>query len=140
MHRTLAEVVEGIERGIRDSKRPEDRTLAKEYLAVLAPVLASAVLGKDILHELPKVDRFLGQTWLTDDGPFREALSKWRLFRKEYERFALSCMTVNERLFALGTLEAFDAAQAAADPAEVRRLLEEAYVDEASIKRIIEEL
>jgi hypothetical protein len=140
MHRTLAEVVEGIERGIRDSKRPEDRVLAKEYLAALAPLLASAVLGKDILHELPIIERLLGQTWLIDDSPFREALSKWRLFRKEYERFALSGMTVNERLFALGTLEAFDAARAAGNAGEVRRLLEEAYVDEPSIKRIIEEL
>jgi hypothetical protein len=140
MYRTLAEVVEGIERGIRDSQRPEDRTLAKEYLAVLAPLLAAAVLGKDILGELPKVERLLGQTWLIDDSPFREALSKWRLFREEYERFALSGMTVNERLFALGTLEAFDAARTAGNAAEVRRLLEQAYVDEPSIGRVIEEL
>ena len=140
MYRTLAEVVEGIEQGIHGSSRPEDRKLASDYLAALAPLLASAVLGKDILRELPAVERLLGQTWLIDDGPFREALSKWRLFREEYEKFALSGMTVNERLAALGTLEAFDGARTTRNTEEVRRLLTEAHVDEPSIKRILDEL
>jgi hypothetical protein len=140
MYRTLAEMVEGIERGIRESNRPEDRKLANDYLAALAPLLASAVLGKDILRQLPVVERLLGHTWLIDDAPFREALSKWRLFREEYETFALSSMTVNERLVALGTLEAFDRAKAAHDCEEARRLLTEAKVDAASISRIIEDL
>lgn len=70
MYRTLAEIVEGIEPGIRESKnRPEDQKLANDYLAALAPLLASAVLGRDILRQLPVVERLLGQT------PFREAHS-----------------------------------------------------------------
>jgi len=75
-------MVEGLERGIRESKRPEDRKLANDYLAALAPLLASAVLGKDILRQLPIVERLLGHTWLIDDAPFCEALSRWRLFRR----------------------------------------------------------
>jgi len=35
MHRTLAEVIEELEEGIGKSKRPEDRKLAQDYLAVL---------------------------------------------------------------------------------------------------------
>jgi hypothetical protein len=140
MYRTLAEVIEGIERGIRESRRPEDRELAKDYLAVLAPMLASAVLGRDILRELPVFERFLGHTWLIDDTPFQEALSKWRVFRAEYEKFALSSMTVNERLVALGTMEAFERAEADRDAREVRRLLMEAHVDEPSIQRVIDQL
>lgn len=140
MHRTLAESVEGLAQGIRESTRPEDRKLASDYLAALAPLLAAAVLEKDILRELPVIERLLGHTWLIDDAPFREALSKWRLFRAEYERNALSGMTVNERLFALGTLEAFDRARATRNADEVERLLKEAHVDEASIKRTVGEL
>ena len=140
VYRALAEVVDQFEQGIRQSHRPEDRKLASDYLAALAPLLASAVLGKDILRELPAVERLFGHTWLIDDGPFRAALSKWRQFREEYETFALGGMTVNERLSALGTLDAFDRAQAARDVAEIRRLLTEARVDDASIQQIINHL
>ena len=137
MYRALAEVVDQIEQGIRQSHRPEDRKLATDYLAALAPLLASAVLGKDILRELPAVERLFGHMWLIDDGPFRGALAKWREFREEYETFALGGMTVNERLSALGTLDAFDTALNARNAAEVRRLLTQARVDEASIRQII---
>ena len=132
-------MVEGIERGIRESNRPEDRKLANDYLTALAPLLASAVLGKDILRQLPIVERLLGHTWFIDDTPFREALSKWKLFRQEYETSVLSSMTVNERPVALGTLEAFDRARATRDAGEVRRLLTEAKVDAASITLLIED-
>jgi uncharacterized protein (TIGR02246 family) len=104
MYRTLAEIIEGIEQGILQSSRPEDRKLASDYLAALPPLLAGAVLGKDILRQLPVIDRLFGYTWLIDEAPFHEALSKWKVFREEYEKFALSGMTVNERLYALGTL------------------------------------
>lgn len=45
----------------------------------------------------------------------------------------LSGMTVNERLFALGTLDDFNAACARSDLATLRQLLELAEVDESSI-------
>ena len=140
MHRTLAEAIEGIARGARESSRPEDRKLATDYLAVLAPLLASAILGKDILRELPAVERLFGHTWLTDDSPFREGLGKWRQFREEYETWVLSSMTVNERLFALGTLESFDRARAAGDKDALERFLREAHVDSPSIRKILKDL
>jgi hypothetical protein len=140
MYRTLAEVIDSFERGIHKSNRPEDRKLAGDYLASLAPLLASAVLGEDILRRLPVIERLFGHTWLIDDAPFQEALSKWRAFRDEYEKFALSSMTVNERLVALGTMKDFERAEAARDAQEVRRLLTQAHVDEVSIQRIIDEL
>jgi hypothetical protein len=140
MHRPLAEAIEYFVRGIRASRRPEDRKLAADYLVALAPLLAAAVLGRDILRELPTIDRLFGQTWLIDDTPFREALARWRTFREEYKEFALSGMTVNERLFVLGTLESFDHARAARDRREVERLLREAHVDEPSIQRIVGDL
>ena len=140
MHRTLAEVIQDLEQGIRESDRPEDRKLATDYLAALAPLLASVVMGQDILRQLPAFERLLGNTRLIDEAPFRAALEKWRLFRNEYERFVLGGMTVNERLVALGLMEAFERACAAGDAAEVRRLLAEARVDEPSIGRVIENL
>ena len=49
---------------------------------------------------------------------------------------ALAGMTVNERLFALGQLDAFEAAMAAGDAPRVRSILSHAEVDPTSIERI----
>ena len=98
---------------------------------------ASRIGLEDRKRELPAIERLFGHAWLIDDGPFRGALLKWRQFREAYETFALGGLTVNERLFALGTFDAFDRAQAARDVAEIRRLLTEAHVDEPSIQQII---
>jgi hypothetical protein len=49
----------------------------------------------------------------------------------------LAGMTVNERFFACGLLDTYDAAKARGDAVEIRRLLELVYVDEPSILRII---
>lgn len=49
-------------------------------------------------------------------------------------------MTVNERLHASGTMEAFDAAVSAHDVAAVLRLLQDIEVDGESIKAILEKL
>jgi hypothetical protein len=138
MYRSLAETIESLVEGIRVSNRPEDRKLGHDYLAALAPLLAAAVLGKDILRELPEIERLFGNTWLIDESPFRSALARWRQFRREYEESALSAMTVNERLAALGTMESFDRARAARDNSEMERLLTQARVDTASIRKIIE--
>ena len=67
MYRKLAEIILEIEKGIRESKRPDDRKLANDYLAALAPLLAAAVSGQDILRELPLFERLLGHTWLRGD-------------------------------------------------------------------------
>lgn len=140
MHRALAECVALFADGIRLSTRPEDRKVASDYLAALAPLLASAVLGKDVLRELPGIDRLLGNTWLVDDKTFREGIAKWRTFRDEYEAWSLSAMTVNERLVALGTIDSFDRARSAGDKVEMERLLRAAHVDSSSIQRIIGDL
>ncbi len=124
MYRILAEAIDCLSWGVRESRRPEDRKLATDYLAALAPLLALATLGKDILRDLPDIDRLLGQTWLVDETPFRAALKKWRAFKEEYEKFAVSGMTVNERLHAFGILDAFDRARSAHDRDEARRLLQ----------------
>ena len=137
MHRCLAEMIESLSYGIEQSTHPQDRKIAHNYLAALAPLLASAVLGKDILSNLKSVDRLFGHTWITDIEPFREAFAKWDAFKNEYRRFAFSGMTTNERLFADGTLDAFDNAEAARDIEQMEQLLRDVYVDEESIKRIV---
>ncbi len=139
MHRALAETIEAFSRGIERSQRPEDRKLATEYLAYLAPLLARATLGESILGDLATIERLFGQTWLVDQDPFEEAFSRWRAFKSEYERWAVSGMTVNERLHALGLLTAFDQACALRDLAAARKTLEAAYVDEASIQEILKQ-
>jgi len=46
-------------------------------------------------------------------------------------------MTLNERLFALGTTEAFDRARATGDKDTIVRLLTEARVDSPSIRKLV---
>ena len=48
----------------------------------------------------------------------------------------LEAMTVNERLFALGELDAFDAAMAVGDVVRIRAILGHAKVDPPSVERI----
>ncbi|HEX2094167.1 MAG TPA: hypothetical protein VHG28_17320 [Longimicrobiaceae bacterium] len=140
MHRLLAEAIDSLARGIERSSRPEDRKLVGNYLAALAPVLARAVLGQDILRALPDIDRLFDQTRLVDSAPFDDAFSKWRAFKAEYSKSVLGGMTVNERLSATDQLEAFDRARAACDQDEVRRLLRDVLVDETAIERIVRDL
>lgn len=137
MHRKLAETVLSIQKGIASSKRPEDRELATEYMAALAPILASAVLGNDVLADVTTIDRRFGQTRLVDVGPFRDAFDQWISFREEYRRFVLGGMTTNERLFADGKLDAFNVAQATKDVDQLERILRDVYLDEPSIQMLV---
>ena len=140
MYRTLAEAIESFSRGIARSKRPEDRKLAADYLAALAPLLARATLGETILRDLGTVDRLFGETWIIESEPFEEAFEKWRAFKVEYERWAMSGMTTNERLSALGLLGAFDDACRSRDTAMARALLSKTHLDEPSIQAIVDQL
>jgi hypothetical protein len=134
IHRDLAEVIESFARGVEESTVPEDRARVGEILTALAPLLATVTRGSDIVCELPRMDRLFESVRLLEDEPFREALSKWAAFREEYPRFALSGMTVNERLYVLGTAEAYDRAKEARDAGEMERILKEAQVDMPSIR------
>ena len=138
IHSTLAEAIDSLNSGLETCTRPEDRRLVQEYLAALAPVLARATLGHDVLISFDGIERLLGNTWLMDDAPFKDGLAKWRQFRSEYERASLGAMTVNERLHAMGLLKSYDRALAERDPNAVAALLRRVYVDEASIAKIVE--
>ena len=81
----LAETILEIAEGIKESNRPEDRKLASDYLSALSPLLAKAVIGKDISYDLPAIERLFGNTWLNDQQPFEKAFQKWRAFKEQYE-------------------------------------------------------
>ena len=100
MHRALAEAIVLFERGVQECHRPEDRAQAERYLAALAPVLAGAVTGDDVLPRLEAIERLFGHSWLVDSAPFEAAFHKWRSFRSfrsEYEQRVLGAMSINER-------------------------------------------
>lgn len=128
-----------LQHGIELSTRPDDRKLASEYMAAMAPVLASAVLGNDLLSAIKAIDRLFGQTWITDAEPFRDAFDKWAAFKNEYRQFAFSGMTTNERLFADDTLDAFDHARETRNVAKMKQILRDVYLDEGSIQMIVTE-
>jgi hypothetical protein len=108
-------------------------------MSALAPVLASTVIGSDIIQAIKAIDRLFGQTWIIDVEPFRNAFDKWAVFKDEYRRFVFSGKTTDERLFANGTLDAFDHARESRNVAQMTQLLRDVYLDEGSIKRIVTE-
>jgi hypothetical protein len=140
VHRALAESVELFEAGLANCHRAEDRALVERYLAALAPVLADAVLGKEVLSRLGQIERLFGNSWLMDQEPFQSALEKWHEFRREYERFAVGGMTVNERLHAYSLTEDFDRAFADRDAETVKRILKTVHVDDDSIARVLTDI
>ena len=133
----LAETILEIAKGIERSNRPEDRKLASDYLAVLAPLLAKALMAEDIFYDLSAIERLFGNTWLIDQKPFETAFEKWRAFKEQYETMSLSGMTVNERLVALNLSDAFDAACEGKNKKEMRKILKAARVDDNSISSIL---
>ena len=137
MHRALAEAIELFETDLANCRRPEDRKLVERYLAELGPILAAAVMGKDVLSRLAQAERLFGHSWLIDQEPYEAAFAKWREFRADYEEFAVRGMTVNERLHAFSLSEDYDQAASACDFDAVRRILETVHLDEQSIARII---
>ena len=138
IHEGLADAILLLSQGMTGSSRPEDQQLAGRYLSALAPLLASAVTGKDILRDLDGFERMLGQTWLIDPIPFEPALAKWREFRDAYESHALGAMTVHERLSALGLGAAYERAKTQGDVSELRRILLRVRVDLPSIEAIVQ--
>ena len=62
------------------------------------------------------------------------------LTEEELRRKKLGGMTVNERLSETGQMEAYEKAEKQKDKKTIREILLSVYVDEASIKRIIEKL
>lgn len=140
MHRALAETIEAFSCGIKRSNCPEDRKLTADYLAALAPLLARATLGESILNDLGTIDRLFGQTWIVDSAPFEDAFEKWRTFKSEYEQWVMSEMTVNERLQAVGLLDAFERACESQERDKARELLLEVHIDEPSIQKILERI
>jgi len=137
VHRALAQSIERFEVGLAGCRRPEDRALVKSYLAAMAPALARAVLGEDVLPDIRRVERLLGNSWLIDDAPFEPALALWREFRSDYEAFAVRGMTVNERLMAFELADDYDAAVSRGDTEALRRILETVRVDAPSIERVL---
>lgn len=73
----LALCILAFERGIAISTRPEDRSLAAQYLAALATVLAAKVAKEEVGSRIEAVDRLIGQTWIVDVAPFEQAFTLW---------------------------------------------------------------
>lgn len=137
MNDTLAKCIIEFTEGISNCHHPEDRALIERYLASLATILAKVTIGEVILDDLQQIERLIGNTWLKDDQPFKDALYSWRKVKTEYERLALAGMTVNERLSALNLLSDFEAATLKGDKKLMKVLLERVYLDIASIQQIV---
>lgn len=137
MLNALANCILKIEHGVRTTNRPEDRVIGEKFLATLAPILAAAELRSNELRDLDTFERLVGHSFLVDPGPFGTFYEDWKSFRAQCERLVVSGMTVNERLFALGLLEAFDQFVEAKDWEECRSILRRAHVGEDNVDAII---
>jgi hypothetical protein len=138
MYRNLAETINSFSKGLEDCHCSEDRKLISDYLAALAPLLAGAVIGDNILRELPNIDRLFGHTWIIEIKPFESAFELWQNFKEEYTEAVLSGMTVNERLYALDVMDDFDNSCNAKDEKQTRGILKQAKVDEESIQQTVD--
>ena len=137
MVEALANCILKIEHGVKATNRPEDRALGEKFLAALAPILAAAERRSNELGDLDTFERLVGHSFLIDPGPFGTFYDDWKAFRAECERFVVSGMTVNERLFALGLLDAFDQFVQVRDWDECRAILRRAHVGEGNVNLII---
>ncbi len=137
MNEELAKAILCLEQGIEKSNYPEDRNLAVKYLAELAPILAKATIGEDVLKDLERLDRFHGNVWLKDIEPFGDFYTHCYNFRNQYEKLTLGGMTVNERLFAIGQFDDFDRYIKYKLWDDLRALLRRVHLDETNIEAII---
>lgn len=138
MVEALANCILKIEHGVRSTNRPEDRVLGEKFLATLAPILAAAELRSNEFGDLDTFERLVGQSLLIEPGPFGNFYEDWKVFRADFERLVVSGMTVNERLFALGLLDAFDQFVQAKEWDECRAILRRAHVGEDNVNAIID--
>ena len=137
MHDTLAQSIIAFHDGLAKCHRAEDRALVSSYLAALAPILAKATVGSDILNDLQDIERLFGNSWVIDELPFQTAFNYWRQFKDAYERLSLGAMTVNERLCALNLMSDFDSAESNGDKNKMQTILKRVFVDDDSIHQII---
>lgn len=138
MLNALANCILKIEHGVKASTRPEDRVLGDKFLATLAPILAAAELGINELKDLNAFERLVGNSFLIAPEPFGTFYEDWTNFRDQCERLIVSGMTVNERLFVLGRLEAFERFVEAMDWDECRSILRRVHLDEKNVETIID--
>lgn len=134
----LANCILKIEHGVKTSSRPEDRVLGERFLATLAPIMAAAELGSNELKDLDTFERLVGHSFLVSPEPFGSYYEDWKEFRQQCERLVVSGMTVNERLFGLGLLDAFDQFVAAKEWDECRSILRRAHVGDSNVEAIID--
>ena len=134
-YRALAQVIELLQSA--ECTDAQDKALQSHYLAALAPLLASVVLGNDILSDIPRVEATITAVPLHGHDGYESAIDKWREFRDEYQRFAARAMTVNERLYAFGLMERYDRAVSSRDVTALANILREVYVDDSAINPIV---
>jgi hypothetical protein len=137
MLNALANCILKIEHGVKNTNRPEDRVIGEKFMATLAPILAAAVIRSNELEDLNTFERLVGHSFLIDPGPFGTFYEDWKDFKDQCERLVVSGMTVNERLFALGLLDAFEQFVDAKEWDECREILRRVYLDEDNVDAII---
>lgn len=134
----LANCILKIEHGIKSTTRTEDCVLGSKYLATLAPILAAAELRSNELKDLTSFEREVGQSCLIDPVPFGTFYEDWQEFRGQCECLVVSGMTANERLYALGLMDAFEQFTEMKEWEECRIILRRVYLDDNNINAIIE--
>ena len=138
MLNSLANCILKIDRGVRASRRPEDRVLGEKWLAYLSPVLANSLMSRIDFESIQGFERLVGHSFLIDPDPFGSFYDDWKNYREQCERQLVAGMTVNERLFALGLSNEFDQFAAAKEWDECRAILRKAYLDHTNIEPIID--
>jgi hypothetical protein len=137
MLEAIANCILKINCGVKSTNQPKDRVLGEKFLIVLAPILASAELRRNELGDLDTFERLVEHSFLIDPGPFATFYEDWKVFKDQCERLAVAGMTVNERLYALGLLDAFEQFVEAKEWNECKTILRRAFLGEDNVDVII---
>jgi hypothetical protein len=116
---------------------PEDKKILRMYLAKAAILLDKVNRDEPVDADVDAMEKLFGQTWLRDDETYHEVYSEWDYFQRLRWQ-SIHGMTVNERLFCLGLIDEFDQAIARGDEQRLRGILFKCFLDERSIRRIVE--
>lgn len=132
----MAEFILEIESLARITSYAEDRLIYERFLSYSAIILSKLVKEQPIGDDISTMEKLFGNTWLKDKESYSKAYTAWDKFKELFVR-SIHGMTVNERLFNLGSLEDFDAAVEQKDEPKIRAVLFKCFLDEKDIEVII---
>lgn len=134
----LARFITETTRLAEETHDAEDRHIYEMYLAHAGIMLARVIQDQVLVNDVETMERLFGHTWLKDGDAYAKVYAVWDEFKQLITQ-SIHGMTVNERLFTLELIDAFDEAVKQKDKSKLRAVLSKCILDEATILTIIDQ-